>query len=78
MFARGEILAHDEVTLESGVTAETFHGRVIERSRTGARSAVITEITGRAFVTGFHEFIFDPEDPFSAGFLVGTAESAGR
>lgn len=78
MFARGEILADDEVIVESAITSGTLRARILERSRAGARTAVATEITGRAFVTGFHEFVFDADDPLSAGFLVGSAESAGR
>ncbi len=72
MYARGEVLAGDEITLESALTTATFRGKVIERTRVGARNALITEVTGRAFVTGFHEFVFDPEDPLSAGFLLGS------
>ena len=33
-------------------------------------AAVVPEVRGRAFVTGQHDFVIDPEDPLSAGFLL--------
>jgi proline racemase len=48
----------------------TFTGRVVEETTVGPFPAVITEITGRGFITGFHQFVVDPEDPTREGFLV--------
>jgi proline racemase len=31
---------------------------------------VIPEITGSACLTGLHQFIVDPQDPFPQGFLL--------
>ena len=31
---------------------------------------VIPEVSGRAFLTGRHEFVLDPDDPLGAGFLL--------
>jgi proline racemase len=73
MLARGEVLADDEVVFESAVTNGAFRARIVDRERTGVRTAVATEVTGRAFVTGVHDFVFDADDPLKAGFLVGTA-----
>ena len=73
MFARGEIFAEDEVIVESSMTDGRFRAKVLEPERVGARTAVATEITGRAFVTGFHDFVFDPEDPLSVVFPVGSS-----
>jgi len=32
--------------------------------------AVIPEVTGSAYLTGFNQFIVDPRDPFPQGFLL--------
>jgi proline racemase len=72
MLARGEILPEQAVLVESAVTNGVFHARVSSSERTGVRTTVSTEVIGRAFVTGLHDFVFDPEDPLSGGFLVGS------
>lgn len=71
MFARGEILAEQEVVVEGAVTSGSFRAVVLEEERAGTRSAVSTAVTGRAWVTGIHDFVFDAEDPLRGGFLVG-------
>lgn len=70
MFARGEIFADEQVVVESAISGGTFGARIVEHGRAGVRSAVATEIAGRAFVTGIHDFVFDAEDPLNDGFLV--------
>jgi len=34
------------------------------------RRAILPEITGTSYLTGFSQFLFDPEDPVRAGFLL--------
>jgi proline racemase len=72
MFARGEILTDEDVVVESALTNGVFRARVQKSERTGARTEVVTEVRGRAFVTGMHDFVFDPDDPLKDGFLLGT------
>ncbi|MCC6315960.1 MAG: proline racemase family protein [Thermomicrobiales bacterium] len=48
----------------------TFTGTAITPTAVGPFPAVETEITGRGFITGFHQFVIDPEDPVGDGFLV--------
>lgn len=72
MFARGEILTGDELVVESALTNGVFGARIEKSERTGARTEVVTEVSGRAFVTGMHDFVFDPDDPLKDGFLLGT------
>ena len=50
------------------------HVGLVEQERAGARTAVATEVVGRSFVTGVHDFVFDPDDPLNGGFLIGTSE----
>ncbi|HCK35268.1 MAG TPA: hypothetical protein DHW20_08885, partial [Gemmatimonadetes bacterium] len=33
--------------------------------------AVVPTLTGTAWITGFAEYVVDPEDPFPTGFTVG-------
>jgi proline racemase len=45
-------------------------GRILSETTVAQFPAVITEITGRGFITGFNQFVVDPEDPTRQGFLV--------
>jgi proline racemase len=47
-----------------------FEGRIVAETRVGNLEAVITEIRGSAQITGIHEFVVDPQDPFPEGFLL--------
>jgi len=48
----------------------TFKGQLIEKTRVGDIEAVVAEITGSAYITGAHEFVIDPRDPFPNGYLL--------
>jgi proline racemase len=63
--ARGE--APEEFVNES-VISTRFSGRIAGRTRVGAHEAIVPAITGRAWITGFHQLVVDPGDPFPEGF----------
>lgn len=68
--AKGELGIGEELVVESGITDGVFRGRILEATEVGGRSAVVTEVTGAAHITGFHQFVIDPEDPLAEGFLI--------
>jgi proline racemase len=45
-------------------------GRIVVETTVAGLPGVITEIAGRGAVTGFHQFIVDPQDALSTGFVV--------
>lgn len=45
-----------------------FTGKIIQETRIGNIMGVIPEITGSAHITGFHQFISDPNDIYGHGF----------
>lgn len=47
----------------------TFVGRIAAETSVGELPAVVVEIRGSAHITGIHQFIIDPDDPFQQGFL---------
>lgn len=59
----------EEIEIES-LIGSRFSGRIEAEEKVGDRSCVIPEVGGRAFLTGRHEFIADPADPWRSGFLV--------
>jgi proline racemase len=40
---------------------------VTERGRT----AILTEVSGSASMTGLHQFVLEPDDPLGTGFSLG-------
>jgi proline racemase len=68
-FADGRIPLGTPYVHES-VIGTTFVGRVLGETTVGPYAAVETEIAGRGFLTGMHQFIVDPEDATAGGFLV--------
>jgi proline racemase len=69
MIGRNELDLGQEIVCE-GFVGGTFTGKAVGRVKLGEVDAVITEITGSAFITGFQNILVDPEDPFKHGFIV--------
>jgi trans-L-3-hydroxyproline dehydratase len=69
LHARGQLGTGEEIWIES-VIGTRFSGRITDRIRVGEREAIVPEVGGRAFLTGRHEFVIDPNDPLGEGFLV--------
>jgi len=71
LFAKNKLALNKEFINES-IAGVTFQGRLIGKTRVGKFPAVVPEITGSAYITGFNHFVLDPDDPFgSKGFLIG-------
>ena len=67
--ARGELSAGEDIVIES-ILGSTFRAGVVETTRFGPYDAVVPRVEGRAFITGRHEFLIDPEDDLRHGFLL--------
>ena len=70
LHARGE-LATGAPFVNQSVIGTRFTGRLIASTDVAGHSAVIPEITGRAWITGMGQYLLDQEDPFPAGFSLG-------
>ncbi len=68
-YAKGEIQQDEPIEIES-IIGSTFIGRVLEETQFGGYDAVIPAVEGKAYITGRHEFLIDPEDPLKEGFLL--------
>ena len=60
--AKGELEDFEWFTSES-VLGTRFRARIAGRTKIGAVQAVIPEIEGAAWITGFQTFVLDPDDP---------------
>jgi len=64
-------LALGEDFVHEGILGTIFTGRLIEETRVGHYGAVVPTLSGQAWITGFAQYVLDPEDPFPEGFTVG-------
>lgn len=70
LHAKGQLGLNQDFHHE-GILGTTFTGRLVAETRVGDYSAVIPTISGQAWITGFTNFVVDPDDPFPLGFTVG-------
>jgi proline racemase len=69
LHARGRLPLHQDFVHE-GILGTTFTGRLIAETQVGPYAAVVPELSGQAWITGFAQYVLDPEDPFPEGFTV--------
>ncbi len=69
MAAEGTMDVGDTLSNES-LTGSVFTGRIVMAATIGEYEGVVTEIAGRAAVTGMHQFMVDYDDPMPEGFLL--------
>ncbi|MFT4784243.1 MAG: proline racemase [Paracoccaceae bacterium] len=67
LHARGEMQVGETLTARSIINSE-FHGRIADTTIVGNTPAIIPEITGRAWITGTHQHMLDPDDPWPEGY----------
>jgi len=67
LYAKGKLGLNEEFVHES-VIGSLFRGRLVKETKVGDIAAVVPEITGSAYLTGIHQFVIDPRDPYKYGF----------
>ena len=67
--AKNELEIGEKITVES-ILGTTMDVEILDVTTFGPHAAVIPEVSGTAFITGKHEFWFDPEDPLKEGFIL--------
>ena len=67
LHAKGEMGLDDRLTIIS-IIGSTFQGRIVGQTTVGNRPAVIPEISGRGWITGIHQHMLDPSDPWPEGY----------
>jgi proline racemase len=67
----------DEDFRHEGILGTVFTGRLVGETSVAGRPAVVPTISGTAWVTGFAQYVLDPEDPFPTGYTVGDIWGSG-
>ncbi len=67
LHASGQMQTGDTFTARS-IIGSQFHGRIATTTTVGGKAAIIPEITGQAWITGTHQHMLDPDDPWPEGY----------
>jgi len=67
LYKRGELKLNEEFVHESTI-GSIFTATALEETSVGNYPAIITEVTGSAYIMGINQFYMDPEDPHRHGF----------
>jgi proline racemase len=70
LYEKGKLVLNEDFVHE-GILGTTFTGRLIRETKVGPYRAVVPTISGRAWITGFAQYVLDADDPFPEGFTVG-------
>ncbi len=69
LHARGEI-GDDDVLRTRSIIDTRFDCSISGTALVGDYPAVVPKISGRAFITGIHQYLLDPDDPFPEGYTL--------
>ncbi len=67
LHARGQLQVGETFTAQSIIGSE-FIGHITGTTCVGELPAIIPEISGRAWITGTHQHMLDPDDPWPEGY----------
>jgi proline racemase len=73
--ARGTV---GETYVAESVLDTRFSGRIARRTTVGDLEAIVPAISGRAWITGFHQLVVDPSDPLAGGFTLPDTWGSGQ
>ena len=59
-----------EEFVHESIIGTLFKGKIIGESKEGEYSAIIPEITGKSYITGFQQLVLENGDPFKRGFIL--------
>ncbi|TIS70830.1 MAG: hypothetical protein E5X11_03275, partial [Mesorhizobium sp.] len=52
------------------IIGSEFHGKILGATQVAGMPAIRPQISGRGWITGIHQHMLDPEDPWPAGYRV--------
>jgi proline racemase len=70
LHAKGNLGLNEDFHHE-GILGTIFTGRLLEETSVGPYRAVVPTISGRAWITGFCNYVLDADDPFPEGYTLG-------
>jgi proline racemase len=71
------LLGVDDPFINESIISTKFVGRITAKTRVGPYEAIIPSITGRSWITGFHQIVVADDDPLAEGFTLSDTWGAG-
>lgn len=76
LHARGE-MQQGQTFEASSILDSRFDGKIAGLTRVGPHPAIIPAISGRAWITGTHQHMLDPDDPWPQGYRLNDTWGVG-
>jgi len=70
LFHHRGLLGVGSTFISEGLLGLSFTARIGGETEVEGRPAILPEITGSAYLTGFSQILFDPDDPVRSGYLL--------
>lgn len=70
LWAKGELKLGEEFVYESVIKTK-FVGKALRETQVGPYKAIIPQVTGSAYITGYAQWMIDEDDPVKHGFALG-------
>ncbi|QRZ14999.1 proline racemase family protein [Paracoccus methylovorus] len=67
--ARG-LMGVGDVLIHESIIGSQFVGKILEVNEQKGVTTITPQITGRAWITGQHSYLLDPEDPWQSGYML--------
>lgn len=67
MVAKGDMQIGQEFEAIS-IIGSTFTGKALSATQIGNHDAIVPQISGRGWITGIHQHMLDPDDPWPEGY----------
>lgn len=69
LYTKGELAIKQQFVHES-IVGSLFYAQVLKETQVGGLPAVVPQVSGSAWVTGFHHFVLNGKDEQNTGFLL--------
>lgn len=68
-YSTGE-MKKDDIMVNDSIINTTMEAKIVEEVKVGEYDAVVTEVSGTAYIMGFNQLVLDPKDPLKEGFRI--------
>ncbi|OED38808.1 hypothetical protein AB833_18295 [Chromatiales bacterium (ex Bugula neritina AB1)] len=69
LHAKG-LLREGQTLQARSIIDSAFDGKIVATTRVGQKPAIVPEVSGRGWITGIHQHMLDPDDPWPAGYRI--------
>ncbi len=70
LYAKGKLSVGEDFVYESVINTK-FIGKILSVTKVGDFEAIVPQISGSAYITGYSQFMLDERDPVKHGFCLG-------